>query len=118
MAQGIARLGHLAQLFRQNDTERHAQEAAATEVLALKITYKESALDESKYEILFMTREQADNFYTDRILARGDTIKEVSFADGIKLAKDKYCCGSSYALNDARRLQGINPVVQAMGLDI
>ena len=108
--------------FRQKAAERQERQAAATEVLALKITYDEAAPD-GTFEILFMTREEANKFHQDRITSgrwatSADVIEEVSFAEGVALARQADCCGGSFSLEEARRFQKINPVVRALTLTI
>ncbi|MCD8562878.1 MAG: hypothetical protein LRY54_02220 [Alphaproteobacteria bacterium] len=102
--------------------ERTAQQAAAKEVLAIKIIHEKPAFD-GTFEILFMTREEADEYHKQRIIdgqwaTSKDIIEEVSFAEGVELAKQPDCIGGACILREARRFQKINPVVQAMGLDI
>lgn len=108
--------------FRQMAAEKQARHAAATEVLALKITYEEPAPD-GTFEILFMTRDEATKFHQDRITSgrwatSGDVIEEKSFAEGVALARQPDCCGGLYSLEEARRFQKINPVIRAQSLTI
>ena len=108
--------------FRQAAAERQARQASATEVLALKITYDEPAPD-GTFEILFMTRDEANKFHQDRITSgrwatSADIIEEKSFAEGVALARQGDCCGGSFSLEEARRFQRINPVVRAQSLTI
>ncbi|MCD8498379.1 MAG: hypothetical protein LRZ85_10150 [Alphaproteobacteria bacterium] len=113
---------NLSDLFARKRREKEAEHAASTEVLALKITYEDPAPD-GTFEILFMTREEANKWQNDQIISgrwatSKDVTEEVSFTDGVRLAKQPDCCGGLYALKDARKFQQINPVVQALGLEI
>ena len=122
MALTQEQLEQIREHFRQKAAEKQARQAAAAEVLALKITYEEAAPD-GTFEILFMTREEADKFHHDRITSgrwatSADIIEEVSFAEGVALARRDDCCGGSYSLEEARRFQKINPVVRGLSLTI
>jgi hypothetical protein len=112
----------VSKFFKEKADERKAAYAAAPEVLALKITYEEPAPD-GTFEILFMTRDEVQDYKKQQITGghwatSRDVIEEVSFAEGVALARRDDCCGGFYALKDARRFQAINPVVQALALDI
>lgn len=102
--------------------ERARKHAEATEVLALKITLEEPAFD-GTFEILFMTREEADEWHKRHIregrwATSQDVIEEVSFAEGVELAKRKDCSGGQHILGVARRFAELNPGVAALNLDI
>lgn len=117
-------------LFRQISELREEIRAAATEVLALKITYGPPDPNdelylrpEGKFEIMFMSRKEADIWHKGRITSglwanSMDVTEEVSFAEGVELARHPDCHLGHHALIHARRFAEINPVVAALNLDI
>lgn len=115
-------LGKISKIFQDAHRECEAKRAAATQVVALKITYEEPGPDGS-FEILFMTWEEADE-YRKHWVSEGrwatskDVIEEASFEEGVRLCKDKDCIAGEYPLQEARRFQELNSVVKALDLDI
>lgn len=112
----------IRRVFQEAQAAEEARHAAATEVLALKITMEEPAPD-GTFEILFMTRAEADAFHQRRLLegrwaTSKDVIEEVSFAEGVRLARQPDCSGGQHILGVARRFVAINPVVAALDLEI
>lgn len=105
----------IAAHFAEQAKQREAEHAAAPEVIAIRITYKEPAPD-GTFEILFMTRAEADHYKTDKSSEAFGSFEEISFAEGVALAQRNDCCGGYYALKEARRFQKINPYVQALKL--
>lgn len=105
----------IAAHFAEQAKQREAEHAAAPEVVAIKITYKEPAPD-GTFEILFMTRAEADDYKTGKSAGVFGPFEEISFAEGVALAQRNDCCGGYYALKEARRFQKINPYVQALKL--
>lgn len=99
--------------FAASQRIRDAADAAAPEVMAIKITYDTPAPD-GTFEILFMRREKADQFETC-----SGTHEIISFSEGVNLARQPDCCGGQHALHEqARRFQRLNPFVQKLGLKL
>ncbi len=105
----------IAAHFAEQAKQREAEHAAAPEVVAIKITYKEPAPD-GTFEILFMTRAEVNEYKARPSAGAFGPFEEISFAEGVALAQRNDCCGGYYALNEARRFQKINPYVQALKL--
>jgi hypothetical protein len=99
----------------RNHRNRVAAEAAAPEVVAIKITYDIPQPD-GIFEILFLTRVKADD-YKGRANVFG-SVEEIGFAEGVELARQPDCSGGSFALAEAQRFQKINKFVQGLRLDL
>lgn len=105
----------IAAHFAEQAKQREAEHAAAPEVVAIKITYKEPAPD-GTFEILFMTRAEANEYKARPSAGAFGPFEEISFAEGVALAQRNDCCGGSFSLQDARRFHQINPFVQSLKL--
>lgn len=105
----------IAAHFAEQARQREAEHAAAPEVVAIKVTYNEPAPD-GTFEILFMTRAEADAYKTGKSAGVFGPFEEISFAEGVALSRRDDCCGGSYSLQDARHFHQINPYVQSLKL--
>lgn len=117
MALTKTQLRKIHKVCAQLAAERTAKQAAATDVLAIKVTLEQPQHD-GTFEILFMTREEADAYKTRGGSGSIGSSEEISFSEGIALAKRDDCSGGPYSLTEAQRFQRINPVVRAMKLAI
>lgn len=96
-------------IYRKNAAahkQRDAQDAAAPEITAIKITYDKPAAD-GAFEIVFMRRALAERYQTPL-----GTIEKLDFATGVTLALQADCRNGPAALEAARRFQQINPAVR------
>lgn len=122
MAFSDKQLSEIKKFFKDAHDKREKKQAEAKEVLAIKITMEEPAPD-GTFEIMFMTRDEANEWQKNRITdgswaTSQDIIEEISFAEGVTLARRQGCSGGFHALKQAKRFQEFNPAVQALNLDI
>ena len=100
-------------VFAAAHAKRDAADAAAPEIIAIKVTYAKPQPD-GTFEILFMRRAEADAYKNPH-----DSFETISFEKGVTLARQTDCCGGLHALHSqARRFQRLNPSVQKLNLDL
>lgn len=100
-------------IFAAAHAKRDAEDAAAPEIVAIKVTYT-APIPDGNFEILFMRRKEADEYKSPY----GPT-ETLSFEEGVALARQPDCCGGIHALHSqARRFQRLNSSVQKLNLDL
>lgn len=101
--------------FEKAHKEREEKYRTA-EILAIKCTYNALSPD-ATFEILFMTREEANDYRNSNAGLLGK-LEEITFAQGVALAKQDDCSGGVCSLRLARRFQQLNPAIQALNLGL